>query len=158
MGKCTIVCIKKGKICDMEDIEMPDRQRMKQIEESRYRYLGIINVMKEKIRTGYLRGVRKLAKSELYARNVFMGKSQWAVAVVTYSAGIVDWTKGEMELLHRKTRKLLTCNGLFHPRSNVARLCLKRCEEGRGLISAKDCVPSNAMDCGIIWKNQKNLF
>ena len=60
MDKCAIVRIKKGKICDMEDIEMPDRQRMKQIEKSGYRYLGIINLMKKKIRTGYLRRVRKL--------------------------------------------------------------------------------------------------
>ena len=60
MDKCAIVRIKKGKICNMEDIEMPDRQRMKQIEKSGYRYLGIINLMKKKIRTGYLRRVRKL--------------------------------------------------------------------------------------------------
>ena len=148
MDKCTIVRIKKGISCDMEDIEMPDSQRMKQIEESGYRYLGIINVIKEKIRTGYLRGVRKLAKLELYARNVFMAISQWAVGVVTYSAGIADWTKGDMELLHRKTRKMLTCNGLFHPRANVARLCLQRCERGRGLTSAKDCVLS---ECNELW-------
>ena len=31
---------------------------------------------------------------------------------------------------------LLTCNGLFHPRANVARLYLKRGGRGRGLISA----------------------
>ena len=60
MDRCTTVRIKKGKICDMEYIEMPDRQRMKQIAKSGYRYLGIINVMKKKIRTGHLRGVRKL--------------------------------------------------------------------------------------------------
>ena len=60
MDKCAIVRIKKGKICNMEDIEMPDRQRMKQIEKSGYRHLGIINLMKKKIRTGYLRRVRKL--------------------------------------------------------------------------------------------------
>ena len=32
MDKCSTVCIKKGKICDMEDIEMPDGQQMKQID------------------------------------------------------------------------------------------------------------------------------
>ena len=58
MNKCSTVRIKKRKICDMEDIEMPDGQRMKQIEESGYKYLGIIqdskitiHVMKDKIRT-----------------------------------------------------------------------------------------------------------
>ena len=59
---------------------MLDGQRMKQIEDSGYKYLGIIQdseiktrVMKDEIRTEYLRRVRKLAKLELYARNVFMG-------------------------------------------------------------------------------------
>ena len=63
-----------------EDTEMLDGQRMKQIEDSGYKYLGIIQdseiktrVMKDEIRTEYLRRVRKLAKLELYARNVFMG-------------------------------------------------------------------------------------
>ena len=48
--------------------------------ETGYKYLGIIqdskiknHILKNKIRTEYLRRVRKLAKSELYARNVFMG-------------------------------------------------------------------------------------
>ena len=41
MNKCSTVRIKKGKICDMEDIKMPDGKRMKQIQESGYRYLGI---------------------------------------------------------------------------------------------------------------------
>ena len=72
MDKFSTVHIKKGKICDMEDIEIPYLQRMKQIEESGYEYLGIIQdneiktqVMKDKIRTEYLWRVRNLAKSEL---------------------------------------------------------------------------------------------
>ena len=55
---------------------------MKQIEESGFTYLGIIQdreikiqVMKDKIRTKYLKRVKKSAKSEFYARNVFMGTS-----------------------------------------------------------------------------------
>ena len=50
--------IKKGKICDMGDIKISDGLRMKQIEESGYKYLGIIQdteintqVMKDRIRT-----------------------------------------------------------------------------------------------------------
>ena len=42
MDKCSTVRIKKGKVCDMEDNEMPDGQQMKQIEESGYKYLAII--------------------------------------------------------------------------------------------------------------------
>ena len=63
---------------------------------------------------------------ENYARNVFMGINQRVLGVVRYSAGIVDWTMGDLELLGRKARKILTCNGLFHPRADVARLYFKR--------------------------------
>ena len=37
---------------------------------------------------------------------------------------VVDWTREE--LLDRMTRKILTCNGLFHPRANVAMRRRKR--------------------------------
>ena len=56
---------------------------------------------------------------------------------MTYSGWSVDLTKGDLELLDSKTKKILTCNSLFHPPVNVARLYLKRCEQGRGLISVK---------------------
>ena len=41
MDKCSTVRINKEKICDMEDIKMQNGQQMKQIEESRYKYLDI---------------------------------------------------------------------------------------------------------------------
>ena len=37
--------------------------------------------MKDKTRTEYLRKVRKLAKSTVYARNLFMGINQWVLGV-----------------------------------------------------------------------------
>ena len=84
MDKCMTVHPKKGKICDIQDIEMVDGQQMKRIKEMGYIYLGILQesemktkVMKYKIRTEYFRRVRKLAKSKQYARNVFIGIDQW---------------------------------------------------------------------------------
>ena len=103
--------------------------------------------MKDKITTEYLKRVRKLAKLELHARNAVKGINQQALGVVRNGAGIVDWTRGDLELLDRKTRKILTCKGLFRPRANVARLYLKR-SEGRVLISAKDCILS---ECNGLW-------
>ena len=42
MDKCIAVCIKQGKICYMVDINMPDEQRMKNIEEIEDNYLVFI--------------------------------------------------------------------------------------------------------------------
>ena len=61
---------------------------------------------------------------------------------------IVNWSRGDLELLDGKTRKILTYNGLFHPCTTVARLYLKRCEGGRGLKSATDCV---LIECNGLW-------
>ena len=120
--------------------EMVDGQRMRRIEESGSYYLGVIQgseiktqVMKDKIRTEYLRREKKLAKSELHARNVFIRINQLVLGVVRNSAGIVDSTGGDLELLDRKTKKILTCNNLFHPCDNVVRLHLKRCKGKRRL-------------------------
>ena len=49
--------------------------------------------------------------------------------------------------MNRKTRKILTSNGLFHPQANLAGLHLKKCEGG-GLTSTKDCVLS---ECKELW-------
>jgi len=81
-----------------------------------------------------------VAKSKLYARNLMMAINVWAVSVVRYSAGILDWTKLELAQMDVKTRKILTMNGIFHKKGNVDRLYLKRNEGGRGLMSVEDCV------------------
>ena len=62
------------------------------------------------------------------------------MAVVSYSAGFLDWTKEEIDILDRKTRKALTMNGGAHPKADVHRLYLRRKVGGRGLISIAKCV------------------
>ena len=40
----------------------------------------------------------------------------WAVSLMRYSAGIVEWTKADLDVTDRKTRKLMTMYGMLHPR------------------------------------------
>ena len=53
---------------------------------------------------------------------------------------MIDWREKELKEIDIKTRKILTMNGVFHKKSNVDRLYIKRYEGGRGLISVEDCV------------------
>ena len=46
----------------------------------------------------------------------------------------------ELEELDRRTRKLMTMYGVHHPKADVDRLYLQRCEGGRGLLGLEDCV------------------
>ena len=145
--KCAMLVMKAGVKVKSEGIVLPTGDIIKEVEESGYKYLGILQEsdvkhreMKEKIRNEYLRRVKLLAKSKLYARNLFPAINAWAVSVIRYSAGILDWRETELKAMDVKTRKILTMNNVFHRKGNVSRLYMKRKEGGRGLISTEDCV------------------
>ena len=71
--------------------------------------------------------------------NMVKAINTWDVSLMRYSAGIVEWTKADLDVTDRNTRKL-TMYGMLHPRSNVSRLYLPRAEGGRGLFSVSDSV------------------
>ena len=96
--------------------------------------------MKGKITSEYVRRVKKLCRSKLNGGNLISGINMWAVSVLRYSAGIVDWTVEELVSMDRRPREILAMNGCMHTRSNVVRLYLPRKEGGRGLISIEERV------------------
>ena len=63
----------------------------------------------------------------------------WAVPVIRYSEGIVDWKNSELRNMDSKTRKVLNIYQTLHPRPNVDRLYLPCSERGKGLISLEEC-------------------
>ena len=82
----------------------------------------------------------------------------WAVSLMRYSAGIVEWTKADLDVTDRKTRKLITMYGMLHPRSNVSRLYLPRSEGGRGLLSVADSVNiERSLQCHVSSTQEKLL-
>ena len=64
--------------------------------------------MKQNVQKEYFRRVRKILKSKLNGGNIIKAINARAVSVIRYSAGIIDWTKEELQIMNRKTRKLLT--------------------------------------------------
>ena len=147
MDKCAVLSIKTGVKVRCEGIALPNGDVMQEVEESGYKYLGVLegadimhSEMKDKVRNEYLRRVKLVAKSRLYAGNLIKGINVWAVSVVRYSAGVLDWKEKELKAMDVKTRKILTMNGVFHMRSSVDRLYIKRRDGGRGLMSVSECV------------------
>lgn len=53
--------------------------------------------------------------------------------------GIVDWTKINIQKLDRKSRKLLAVYGVYHPKTDINWLYLKRDRGGEGLITVGGC-------------------
>ena len=145
--KCGLLIMKKGLKVKSDGIKLPCGEKIKEVDNHGYKYLGVLqecNVlhteMKEKVKNEYLRRVKAVARSKLYSRNLFTAINSYAVSVVRYSAGILDWQEKELKDIDIKTRKILTMNGVFHKKGNVNRLYLKRNDGGRGLISVEDCV------------------
>ena len=153
--KCGILNIKRGKVSNSEGITLPNLETIGEIEETGYKYLGILeaedikhNEMKDKIKKEYLSRVRAVLKSKLNGGNTITAVNTWAVPLIRYSAGIVEWKKEEIQALDRKTRKLFTIHRALHPRSDVDRLYIPREDGGRGMASIEDCITSECIAMG----------
>ena len=149
LQKCAILVMKRGKIeMGTDDMIMPAGGEIKAMrKDSDYRYLGVLEcdtVKNEKVKTlvqvEYKRRLKSMLKSKLNGGNLVKAINAYAASVVRYTAGIVKWTKEELETLDRMTRRQLTLYGALHPRSDVDRLYVDRKVGGRGLVSVEDLV------------------
>ena len=145
--KCGVLVLKRGKIVKMEGIVLPDGQVMKEVEDRGYRYLGILETdqlkekeMKDLLSKEYKRRLKLVLKTKLSGKNKIMAANTWAVAILRYSAGLVEWKTDELNELDRKTRKMMTLFDALHPKSDVDWVYLSRQKGGRGLISCKMCI------------------
>ena len=147
IDKCASVTIRKGKKISTEGVTLPDGSILQDVTEEGYRYLGILEAdkiynmkMKEVTTRTYLQRVKKILKSQLDGKSTFQAINTWAVPVIRYSAGIVDWTQSELKELDSKTRKKLKLSGSHHPQADVDRLYIPRRAGGRGLQSIEEVV------------------
>ena len=88
----------------------------------------------------YFRRIRMISKSRLNAGNTIQAINSKAVSLIRYGAGILEWTKLELQEMDRKTRKLLTIYRSVHPQSDIDRLYWRRAGGGRGLLSVEEAV------------------
>jgi len=88
---------------------------------------------KHKVTTTYTKRLRQIFKSRLNAKNKIQAINTCTIPVITYTAGIIDWNKKEIEDVDRMTMKTMNMYGGLHPRADIHRLYLPRKEGGRGL-------------------------
>ena len=153
--RCGVLLLKRGKVVSSEAAVMPDGEIIKEVVKNGYQYLGILEYnkikeskMKENFRREYLRRTKLIMKSRLNGRNKIIAINTWAVSLMRYGAGIVKWTKSELDEIDRKTRNVMTLNKELHPRSYVNRLYVSRMERGRRLIGCKMCVKAEENSLG----------
>lgn len=111
-----------------------------------YKYMGILEnsantvmeankiIIRDKIESR----VKKLCTSKLTARNLFHAFNEWAISVMNYYVGIVDFTPDEVKEMDLNIRKILVENKVTRIADNKQRLYLPRRELGRGLQNISD--------------------
>ena len=131
LSKCATLVMKRGKKVEDNGISVADGQVMNDLRDGSYKYLGVLEAdriksdeMKKKVTTEYIVRVKKVLKSRLNGGNIIKAINTWAVALIKYTGGIVDWTVEELGKIDGKTRKLMTMNRALHPRADVDRLYL----------------------------------
>jgi hypothetical protein len=145
LDKCGKVVMKRGKLTDGHDLILSDGKRIKEVaEDVGYKYLGILQAdrtknpeVKEKVKHEYLRRTRLVLRSHLNAGNIIRAINSWAIPVIRYTSGIVEWTLAELQEIDRKTRKLMTIYHAFNMNGDVDRLYLKRKSGGKGLLQVE---------------------
>ena len=142
LEKCATLAIIKGKVKETQGMNLPNNNIKGLNLNETYKYLSILQAddIKQVIKktlSEYNKRVRKILKSKLNSGKIIKTINSWAVPVVKYTAGIIDWTQAELEDLDRKTRKLMSAHHALHPQSDVDRLYLPRQADGIGLLQIR---------------------
>lgn len=76
LDKCGVLVLKKGKVVKLNGVALPNGQMIKDIDESGYKYLGIVemdkireNDMKDKVASEYKRRLKLVLKPNLNSRD-----------------------------------------------------------------------------------------
>ena len=128
---------------------------MKTIDEEGCKYLGILEydkVKEKELKTEfvreYKRRLRLILRSKLNRKNNIKAINSWAVAIMRYGVGVLEWRFYKLKELDKKTRKFLTMHKGLHRKSDVDKLYLSRKEGGRGLVSCESTIRSEEYNLG----------
>ena len=141
--KCALVNIQRGKVTRTEGIEVPDGNNIKDIDETGYKYLGIIEGEElkhqemKKIKKECIKRLKVILKSKLNSRNTVIAICTWAVPVIRYSAGIFDW-KNDQKSTNYVPSTAHNANSLYFPCS----------EGGEGLLNLEESVNAEKKSLG----------
>ena len=149
VDNCAITVMKRGKLdSSYNDIIFENQDTIRSRDEKNcYKYLGVLEVdnikhqqIKSQLEKKYVKGLRKILKSKLNSGKLVTSINTWAVSLVRYRAGVIEWTQQELENIDRRTRNMMHLYSEIHPRAEVDRLYVQRNEGGRGLMSILDTV------------------
>lgn len=143
--KCKLNAIRKGKWQHQMDYTLREgnskQNRIQAMQpEEYYKYLGYLqnsNVDQKSTKTSITQEfntrLKNILKTKLSAGRKFKAINTFVIPVLTYSFGIIKWTKTELEAFNMNCRVLCTKYRCHHPKSAVERFHLPRNLGGRGV-------------------------
>ena len=130
LKKCAKISIIKGKMVRSSNISLNEHKHIKELSNTEsYKYLGVEESsnthhkhMREKLKKEYYRRLRMILSTELSSPNKIMAINSLAIPVLSYSFGVVNWSKTDVQGIDRKTRKVLIMFKMHHLRADTERL------------------------------------
>ncbi|XP_047019155.1 uncharacterized protein LOC124637519 [Helicoverpa zea] len=141
IDKCKTFSVSSGKITE-NSYTLDSGNIIEPLEpHTTYKYLGFqqarqINQKetKDNLKKKFKHRLNTISRSQLNSRNSSKAINSFAIPVLTYSFGIINWSQGDLLNLQRVINTTLTAHRKHHPRSCVQRMTLPRREGGRGII------------------------
>ena len=135
--KCATLSVKRGDLVGCDGIDLPTGNIRGLPFDASYKYLGVLEAagfqhseMNSRVTEVYKQRLQLLLKSKLNGRNQIQAINSFAVPVVRYTAGIINWTLQECAELDRFTRKHMTLFKALHSCADVDRLYVARTKRG----------------------------
>lgn len=142
LDKCKTVTIEKGTLITTNEFKIDENHIMKGLsKEESYKYLGVLQlrgirhkVIKHKLQEDFENRMHTICKSLLSFPNKIKAINTYAVPTLTYSFGVIKWSKTDLDNLYRLIRTIMTKHRLRHPKSATERLSLPQQKGGMGII------------------------
>lgn len=143
LRKCGIARLnaKSGKAVWDEGMKLPGDRTIATVTDA-YRYLGVdqllkanVATVKRRLKEKYVARLHKVWSSRLNGKNKVAATNSWAVSTFSYFFGCLKWSRGELDLLDKKTRAVIRQHRSAYRGASMYRLYLPRRDGGRGILS-----------------------
>ncbi|XP_055637371.1 uncharacterized protein LOC129776028 [Toxorhynchites rutilus septentrionalis] len=142
LDKCRCVHLLKGQLTESGGYEVYDGEFIRDmVRGESYKYLGFRQLtgirhsdIKTELRDKFLSRVNCVLRTFLNAGNKVRAINTFAVPLLTFSFGVVKWSKTDLEDLERRMRKAFKEAEMHNPQSVLERVSLPRKEGGLGIV------------------------
>ena len=118
LRKCAVANIKRGKLQEAGALALSDDRTVPAArKDDPYRYLGVeqviepaLTTVKKKLVEKYMLRLWRIWSSDLNSKYKAQATNVWAVSIFKYFFGILKWTKADLTVLNRATRRVMRKN------------------------------------------------